>query len=127
MAIKSYTRVLIFVVFLVNLLVGCTSAKPPLEERVAEFYDSYLVLMEAGVSGLLTLTLEKGELLGVISQPTEEDFITFYEHFTESPLCQECDVKEEIVVCIARELEERGCVKIATCPTCIYPCQLIAQ
>ncbi len=113
----------LFVVVL--FLVGCQTSRKPgnsIEEQVQSSYERYVLLLDAGVTSMMVLKLVDGQVEGEITRPTDEDLEVFFLHYTENPLCEDCEDEEVMVACLVEILKEQGCVRLATCATCVYSC-----
>lgn len=108
--------------FFLLTLGACRPAPPPLDKQVVEALDRFEVILGLGITGMLTLTLVDGKVHSAIVEPTQAELEEFFILFTEQPLCQEFNEESDIVNCIVQKLTLNGCVRIATCKTCIYPC-----
>ncbi|HBG87604.1 MAG TPA: hypothetical protein DEG09_01465 [Marinilabiliaceae bacterium] len=114
---------LVFVAIL--LLAGCrggSQSTVSVEAQVMDAYESYLLLTDAGVTSMMELRLKGDIVEGEITKPDDADLEAFFLSYSESPLCQNLNDKNEIVACLVASLRERGCVKMATCSDCIYSC-----
>ncbi|WP_026473733.1 hypothetical protein [Alkaliflexus imshenetskii] len=120
--IKPYFSLFIILILFASST-GCQPAKPPVEDQVREAYQRFEVILNMGVTSILTLTLQDGEVQATITRPTNEQLEEFFILFTENPLCQDTSENDDIISCLAEELKKNNCVRIATCRTCIYSCE----
>lgn len=108
------------------LLAGCHSSNKQsvsIEEQVQNSYERYVLLLDAGVTSMMVLKLVDGQVEGEITRPSDADLETFFMHYTENPLCTDCEDDKAIVACLVEILKEKGCVRLATCSNCIYSCE----
>jgi hypothetical protein len=93
-----------------------------IEEQVRSSYERYVLLLDSGVTSMMVLKLVDGQVEGQITRPTDEDLEVFFLHYTENPLCEDCEDDKAVVACLVEILKEQGCVRLATCADCIYSC-----
>lgn len=120
--IKPYFSLFIILILTASFT-GCQPPRPPVEDQVREAYERFEVILNMGVTSILTLTLNDGEVQATITRPTDEQLEEFFMLFTENPLCQDASGNDEIITCLTEELKKNKCVRIATCKTCIYSCE----
>ncbi|MDG5799123.1 hypothetical protein QA597_01945 [Marinilabiliaceae bacterium ANBcel2] len=117
---KIVCRVLLILVMISSCVENDSDKE--IEKRVKEFYNRYTLLLDNGISSKMVLTLKDGDVKGVISRPDESDREEFMEYYTRGMLCEDSKTEDELIECIIGILKEDGCVRLATCKDCLYPC-----
>ncbi len=96
-------------VVMLLLFAGCQTSRKPsvsIEEQVQSSYERYVLLLDAGVTSMMVLKLVDGQVEGEITRPTDADLETFFHHYTENPLCADCEDGKAIVACLVQILKD---------------------